>query len=765
MILKFCSYTSDEEQQHKTFRVTHSSILPSVMTKLCRKLINCPSPLELDLSHSSLSADAIENLRKVLPQMTSLQKLNVSHSDLSTDGALTLVRCLSDNRRVKSVELRPQHESFIQFERVKAEQASCRLNDFSLSGDDLQRLVVILEKCPQLSDLDLSSNALKDEGVKHFVTSLPKLQITNSVNLSNNSLTRHGLLEVASSLCTCDRVAAVEVSLGAEQRSLIRFGQDGDRDKILSVRDSSLEPEHLLRLTEIVSSCPSLTQLQFKNNLIQSPWVEDLVKLLSINHRKCCISIEECWITSEAAVSLVCRCLALSSSIHTIRVQQTTLHLSLIKSAELTSVSLVDCAVEGRHLAAMSSITQRCRLLTELDLSHNRLGREGALFLCSVLPCLPNLTTLSVGYKETDAVHSADVAVQLSEALLQSPGIQRLNLSGHLISDRGAETLARTFPQLLRLTSINLSRCRGWTVTGRLQLVKALGQCVSLEELCLDSVSLDEDSRVCLAHGLCKMKSIRKLNLNKVASEMEPSEAKGVLDLLAAMEGLTHMEEIELQGWRMADRGVEQLTRLLPVWTSLRKICLSENLINDQSGEKLLEALRSCNHLEELHLSRNSLSDLTAHRMALVLPALTHLTVLDISENAVGPKGSVSLSKALVYMKNLTKINLTSIGTSELCAVAASLAHCPLLQDVSLGWNSCGDDVAVQLAKVLPLCQRLTVLDLESNRVSVSGAVALVGALRSCPALQLIRLWRNKISSIEAERLRLQDNRLNFSPT
>ncbi|KAM3870256.1 protein NLRC5 [Diretmus argenteus] len=581
VILKFRPNKSDEEQQLKMFRVAHSSILPSSMTKLCMRLTKCPFHLELDLSHSSLQDTTVEKLLTVLPKMTLLQRLELTH--------------------------------------------------FSLSSDNVERLVEILEQCPQISDLDLSSNLLKDEGVKHFVNFLPRLQIASSVNLSNNSLTQQGALDVASTLCTCDTASDVEVS----------------------VRDSSLEPAHLNRLAEILSDCPSLAKLElssigqrteglqviwnslnslpslhtlkFKNNWLKLQCIEDLVKLLNSGHRNC-------------------------------------------------SVSLVDCAVEGRHLAAMSSIIQRCCLLTELDLSHNSLGREGAEFLCSILPSLPNLTTLSLGSKES----CADM-VQLSEALLHSTGIQCLNL--------------------------------------------------------------------------------------KVATVMGPSEAKGVLDFLAAMEGLTQMEEIELDGWRMADRGVEQLTRLLPVWKGLRKISLSKNHINDQSGEKLLEALRSCNQLEELYLSGNSLGDLSAARLALVLPSLAHLTVLDVSENKLGYEGSVSLSKALVYMKNLTKIHLTSIGTSELRAVAASLANCRLIQDVSLGWNGCGDNVAVELAKVLPLCQQLVRLDLESNNMSVFGAEALVGALQSCPTLQLIRLWRNQICSSDTQRLRLQDQRLNFSST
>uniref|UniRef100_A0AAQ5WWA2 NACHT domain-containing protein n=1 Tax=Amphiprion ocellaris TaxID=80972 RepID=A0AAQ5WWA2_AMPOC len=500
------------------FRIRNSSLLPSNVTTLCTRLVQCGSHLELEFSHCSLTDRAIKNLQKVLPKMMSLQRLNVSHSITSTTDALTLVSCLNDSQRVTSVELR--YRAF---------------------------------HC-------------------HFI-----------FLLSHNRLTQQGLLDVASTLCTCPDVSSVEVSLGEEERCLIWFRQSGGCEK----------------------------SLRFKNNQLQSEWIEEFVKLLDGSERGCIISIEESWIRSEAAVCLLCRCLDLSSNIQTIR----------------------------------------CHFIN-----------------CSFFP--------------------------LSSSL-----------SGHMISNTAAENMARFLPRL------------------------------------------------------------RSLQLNKIATAMEQSQTNSLLDLLAAMDGLTQIQGIELDSWRMADAGIEQLTRLLPVWKDLKKISLSKNLVSDQSGETLLEALRSCSHLEELHLSSNSLGDLTAAKMAVVLPSLTHLTVLDISENRIGCEGSSNLSKAIMSMKNLRKINLTAVGTSELCPVAASLAHCPLIQDVGLGWNNCSDDVALELARVLPLCHNLTQIDLESNNVSVYGATALLKALQYCPALHLIRLWRNKVLQSEAQRLSQTDRRLNFSFT
>ncbi|XP_041853531.1 NLR family, CARD domain containing 5 isoform X3 [Melanotaenia boesemani] len=745
VILKFSPNQSNGKEQMKMFRINNSNLLPSNITDVCRRLVPCRFHLELELLHCSFADRAIDNLLKVLPTMSSLQRLNVSNSITSTTEALTLINCLINNQRITSVELSPQSESLICFDRVKAKQVSCRLAYFCFKEENIalmERLLKNLQLSQQLSYLDLSNNQLEDEDVKILVDSLPRLKISSFVNLSNNKLAQQGVLDVASTLCTCSNVSDVDVSLGEDRRCLIWFSDKGC-GKTLSVRESNLACDHLVRLAEIVSNCPSLTKLELKNNKLQSEWIEDFVKLLNSSQRvytvSFFISVEEHWIRAKEAVSLLCRCLELSNNIQTIRIHHTTLHLSLMNVTQLTTISgeatlpaqsivtnigFVDCAVDGYQLASMWSIIQQCHLLTELDFSYNSLDTEGTNFLCSLLPLLPSLTSLSIAIKES----TVSVAEEFSQALRQYISIQHLNLSGHVISDTAAQNMTTFLP---RLRSLNLSRCV-WSAAGGMQLMETLEQCISLEDLCLDYVQLNEKSLLCLAQALRKINSLQSLKLD---------------------------------GWRMACSGIEQLTKFLPVWKELRVISLSKNLVSDQSGEKLLEALSSCSHLQELYLSSNSLGDLTAARMALVLPSLTHLTVLDISENQIGTDGSAKLSEAIKNLKNLNKINLTSVGTSDLSAVAASLVHCPVIQDVSLGWNNCGDDVVLELARVLPFCHKMTRIDLESNSVSVCGVEALVGALRSSPALQIIRLWRNKVSSNEAHRFSLTERRLNFSST
>ncbi|XP_020559825.1 protein NLRC5 isoform X2 [Oryzias latipes] len=756
VILQFNPEKSEIKQQTKTFRILNSSLSTSVIAKVCSMLVNCVFHLDLEFSFCSFAEKALKMMLRMLPRMSSLQKLGVECSITSTKDALTLVSCLKDNNRVTSVDLSPQGESFIKFGCMKTEHVIFRLSHFFFREENIQMLLQILQQGVQLSYLDLSGNQLGDAGVKSLVDFLPNLQISCFVNVSNNGLSQQGLLDVVSTLHSSSDASAVEVSLSEDERCLIRF-EEGNHEKSLSVRNCSLQRDHLIRLAEIVSNCPSLSKIEFENNLLQSEWIEGFFNMFQPRQTACSVSFEESWFKAEQAVDLLRHCLEIKTNIQTIRIHHKTLHLTMKETFALTSASLVDRAAAVEQKASMCSTTQRFPSLKELDFSLDILDIEEHQFLCSLLPLLPNLTSLSVAMK----VGSVSVVEELSQVISQSSSIQCLNLSGHVINDTAAHSMAAFLP---RLRSISLSHCV-WSPAAELQVIEALQQSITLQSLCLDCVQLSDGGWTALAQVLKNSNSMRCLRLDEIGKAAGQTEADRMLDLLTVMEGNKQIEEIGLDGWRMSEGGIQQLTHFLPDWKELKIICLSKNFMGDTAGERLLDALKSCIHMRELHLSSNDLGDLTAARMSLVLPSLTHLTVLDISENHLGRDGAAALSTAIRSLKKLTQINLTSVGTSELSLVAASLAECPLIQDVGLGWNRCGDDVALQLSGLLPFCPKLVRIDLECNLIGVSGVETLVKASWTCPSLQVIRLWKNRVPLNEQQRLMLKDRRLTFSST
>uniref|UniRef100_A0A4W5NZ20 Uncharacterized protein n=1 Tax=Hucho hucho TaxID=62062 RepID=A0A4W5NZ20_9TELE len=79
-----------------------------------------------------------------------------------------------------------------------------------------------------------------------------------------------GALYILNTVTTCEKVVEVEVSLGTEKRSLIRFEQDSDCGKTLSLRECHFGADHLQRLAEILKSCAAqLVNLSLSCNTMQ----------------------------------------------------------------------------------------------------------------------------------------------------------------------------------------------------------------------------------------------------------------------------------------------------------------------------------------------------------------------------------------------------------------------------------------------------------------------------------------------------------------
>uniref|UniRef100_A0A8C2B3Z3 NLR family CARD domain containing 5 n=1 Tax=Cyprinus carpio TaxID=7962 RepID=A0A8C2B3Z3_CYPCA len=614
---------------HKKLGLTQSDVKPVYMTKLCKQLVKCENLLDIDLSHV----------------------------DLSTNGALLLIRSLADCQRVTAVELRHQAEAFIKFVPEKAEAAICKLTEYKLCKSNVEKLSRILENCPHLSELDLSHNLLRDEGVKCFVDYLPKLKISSSVSLNGNRMTQVGALHLVDSMNTCEKVIAVEVSLGVEDQSLIKFVQEHVNGKTLPrihVRECSFEVIHLKKLVEILNRCPRLLTLELssnslhsqglfslldslvelstiqtvklRNNGLSSEQIEYFIKQFSSCHQHRDFRIEEPWLTGNAVVSLIAKCLNLQPHIKEIRVSHASINIITEGNSSLSSTFVFDdCDIDGQHLAPLTLPFQKCHALQDLRFSQLRVDRNSADFFSAVIPFLQNLRNLTLDLKGADE----DVLEKLAEALPNTPTFESLSLSQFVLGDRGAAVLGRALQSVPNLKSINLYQCSGWTAARGRDLVRGLVQCVLLAEIRLDSVVLDEEGITILAQGFSHLASLRRLRL---------------------------------ESWRMGDGGTYELVKYIPLWTELVK--------------------------------------------------------LSLSENQFGPHGSLALCEGLMSMKALKILHLTSIGSSDLVGVASSLKHCPSIEDISLSWNGCGDSLAQTLAEILPLCTKLKRLELWRNPIA-----------------------------------------------
>uniref|UniRef100_A0A8C1GWG1 Protein NLRC5-like n=1 Tax=Cyprinus carpio TaxID=7962 RepID=A0A8C1GWG1_CYPCA len=694
------------------------------VVKLARALKDCPhithlkqdlpgstciSCIELVLSvylcyrfsHLKLSKESVEKLMSILPEMSSLQLLNLSHVDLSTNEALLLIRSLADCQRVTAVELRHQAEAFIKFVPEKAEAAICKLTEYELRKSNVEKLSRILENCPRLSELDLSHNLLRDEGVKCFVDYLPKLKISSSVSLTGNQITQVGALHLVNSMNTCEKVVAVEVSLGVEDQSLIKFVQEHVNGKTL--REIPVLDPLLCKFNHSIYFYAHRiwSAINIVNKYAKLIWPFLLLTelILKTSHLLCSPSgvLVFCLIVSLLLVLCFIHAFILLYSPYL-----------MYNSTFVTFFSFDDCDIEGQHLTPLTLPIQKCHALQDLKFSQLKMDRKGADFFSAVIPFLRNLRNLTLDLKGA----AEDDVATLMEALPKTTSFESLSLSQLVLGDHGTAVLGRA---LQSMPNLNLSQCSGWTAARGRDLVRGLVQCVSLSEIRLDSVILDEEGITILAQGFSCLTSLRRLSLNKIRVVTSETfvNGTGILYLLASFKGFRQMEEIELESWRMGDSGTCELVKYIPSWTELVKLRYGKCTEEDYSFPVL----------EQFILS-----------YCILLHTLNKCHCLSLS--------------------------LTSIGSSDLVGVASSLKHCPSIEDVSLSWNLCDDSLARTLAEILPLCTKLKRLDLEANNITTAGATVIAKCLPSCPSIEVIRLWRNPIAKEDEN---LKDQRLNFA--
>lgn len=478
--------------------------------------------------------------------------------------------------------------------------------------------------------------------------------------------------------------------------------------------------------------------------------------------------------TGEAVVTLVAECLKVNNNIKDIGVTNALLTVSLSgninlanhrgssvhAASSLTSLRFVSSEIKDHHLSLLSPVLSASSLLQEIDLSLNRIGGE---FLISTLQNVGSLRKLSL---HTEQSFETDM-LEIIKVLQGCPNAESIFLSGYVINDDAATMLGRILPSLPHLKFIGLSQGSAWSPEGAADLVMGIAQCSPLEGIRLDHLALFADAVNCLARGLRQMTSLRSLRLNRISMGTAVPEVWNNIaqSLMASLQVCTGMEQIELEGLRLGDCGIEELMKHIPTWTELRCISLVENYMSDSVGKRLIQTLIHCTALEELNLSKNRLGYASMAELGNILSDLTHLRILNLSENQITADAVVRLSVGLTNLKHLTKLHLISIGTHELTNVADSLRHCVNIEDVSLAWNNCGNEVALMLAEVLPKCVKLRRLDLECNRISMVGARALAESLRFCFTVEVVRLWRNPISRDEEHALRLTEQRLSFSST
>ncbi|XP_057691049.1 NACHT, LRR and PYD domains-containing protein 12-like isoform X4 [Corythoichthys intestinalis] len=238
----------------------------------------------------------------------------------------------------------------------------------------------------------------------------------------------------------------------------------------------------------------------------------------------------------------------------------------------------------------------------------------------------------------------------LLASVLSSPSnLRHLDLGcNHDVSDKGVEILSKGLASPhCHLEVLNLSMC--WiTRRGCISLTEVLKLNLShLQELDLNGNKLSDEGVEILSKGLSSPNCILKvLHLRKCLVTK-----RGCVSLAEAFKlNTSHLQELDLSLNDLSDEGVEILSKGLSSPHCILKVLhLSECKITKRGCVSLAEALKlNTSHLQELDLSCNNLLDEGVENLSKGL-ASPHciLKVLRLSRCGIADKGCISLAKAL----------------------------------------------------------------------------------------------------------------------
>ncbi|XP_021263661.1 protein NLRC5 isoform X2 [Numida meleagris] len=825
-------YPTDDQQDgkenqtptpSKKIRLTECHFEASDLEKLCAVLKECGSISELDLSNNYLGDEGLSQLLQFLPNLKMLRLLKLNNNQISLNSVFCLAQSLRTLEHIETMNLslgRMQVVHLTFGERIRLRRTSrwrrsflvhpkhrtngqCfRLRDCTVGPEDVTRLCQILTQCTQLTEIDLSGNALSDQSIERLLSFLPYLCQLTLLSIRNNTFSPCCAVLFATSINLCQRIRRVEVR--SSQNAFLHLGTSTQSQKTsCRLTDCAIGKGQIEKLCRVVEQHGWLAELDLSRNQLGD---EGLRFLLDHLHRvpvTCSLNLSHNRISQHGVLHLI--------NVFTTSGNTTEVQVSLCSKAtliiKLTSredprkiLRLTECSFQPEHLEKLWLVLENCTSLTEYISSNNNMTVDAAEGLLRSLSKTPGPLKISIEepwVSKKSVTSLLELAVQahgnitaitickekslfqlgirfprclekvgsvVSRLSLNEPEIKRACFYrrvrdkctqlqelrwSHVELHDDTEMLVSILLPLPDLKKLELTSC-SFTPTGIDGLITALQRCQAIEELNLGHMKLGDAAIPKLVLGLCEMPSLKRLilNHNSVGDD-------GCSRLAEALRNMHYMEEINLGHNKIGDLGLINIAAVLLEMQNLKRIDLSGNCPSPAGGEKLMEALANCKHLEELILSRNAFGDGTAVKLALCLPHTNRLKILHLQHNNIGPAGGMELARALVACGLLEEISLSEndLGEGSIRALSEGLPHFEHLRKIELKLCGITDDASKSLSRGFQQCPAMEEIILSWNALGDGGAQALASVLPAMEKLKMLDLEKNRIGACGATKL------------
>ena len=388
----------------------------------------------------------------------------------------------------------------------------------------------------------------------------------------------------------------------------------------------------------------------------------------------------------------------------------------------------------------------RPKMLTALDVSHNKLGDAGMKTLIGALAANGSSSAL----RSMNCAHCG-VGIHGTAALAQlvsvTASLTQLDMRGNDPTDDGLRALGRAL-LLSSVCPLSCLRCDAFD----------LGE--SVKQLKLKPF-LDGSAALTLLSGPLKRNTVvRELGVYDATFGIESSSA-----LASSMATQSSVTALRLVRARIGDAGVVALAQGLKRRTqrNMRTLHIEDCDFGPEGAKALAASLSGLTSLMELGICHDLVRDPAVHLIVEAASALPSLASLNLAHTGTGTTGFKALAALMLKSFSLTSIDVTkndlrgdsmrAMGQAILKSRNNNLRffRCDAF-DVSHGItelnlrNRCLVSGAAPLLAGL-VCHNhgLTCLDLQHNGLGVNGAVALAEGITRSTSIARLNVAKNNL--------------------
>ncbi|XP_048211491.1 protein NLRC5 [Perognathus longimembris pacificus] len=785
---------------------------------------------EVDLSENHLEDEGCQLLAEAVPQLHITKKLDLSNNRLSTSGVASVLRAVDTCRSLAELHISLLHKAVVlMFAQEAGEQEGSwesaallhsrsplgaselpsssrdiRLTHCGFQAKHIQKLCKILggyrrpHHPVQLRHLDLSGNALGDNGVALLAQLLPGLGPLQSLNLSENGTSLATVLSLAQCMATLPWVFHVDISF--ENQHILLTGNKTGRGVLAAgpfpelragtqisgfgqrcitrsfcLKECPLNPPSLTRLFHSLEACPGPLEIRLSCKALSDKSLETLLPCLSRMPQPSLLQLSQKQ-PSPRSPWLLAGILPLSPRLRKLEIRslnQATLHFGCKEEPQGLDCGFPGCSLGPVHVEQLCHLLGRCKALSHLDLDANLLGDQGLSALLELLRQTPLSGWLDLSHNGI----SQEGVLSLVENLPANPRVREalVNLGPEQLFQLRFSRQEATCGVTLRLSHCHLR-------TEHIpRLAAGLSHTPQPTELTLTEDSLDLTQLAVLLSRVKRPAGVLGLRLEEPWVGSASANVPDLLRVCAQASGhVTEMSTSETQLWLQLEfpreeedpQGALRLgppidpgtphhhltTQLMETCGRLRQLSLSQvNLCREDitSSGLLLSLLPALSELQTFRLTSSCGSSEGLIHLVSGLSSCHHVEELDFSNCQFGEEGIWVLMAALEGKRRLKRLRLNenSIGDTGCCHLSQALRASGSLEELGLSHNQIGDIGAQHIAAALPELPELRKIDLSRNGISPVAGAQLAESLTLCQHLEALMLGYNALGDPTALQL------------